>query len=920
MKFIFILIFFFSIILSANSNLDLSLLDLKTKSFIQKSHSKLIKSPTTPYKLNLLIKVLQNTGNYKNIEIIEQKQNSSSIYIVKPNEIAKIAEINFIGNFRESKSELQQVFQLRSGNLFNQNNLILSVNKLKEYFGDKGFLNANIEVAVSNISPSKLKLDIKINQGPLCRINSILINNSNTELANELNKRFKDFSNSSFSSEVSLNIENIANEVLKENKYLVAQLDKPVYKFNNDGSRVDINLFIKNDYRYEIYYRGNKEFSDFQLSKMLDLGSNDSVGVNPLADLTVRLKQHYLAEAFANIEIKSDQKINEATKVRKVYFEINEGPKVKIDEFVISGKISQESDFYSDKLFEYLDNSNYVEKNIVLALENLKTYLNNNGFLSVDLRLLRVEWNEFRSKVKIHLNLDEGNLTRLNKIEFKNLSAFKKEDLLSLMELKEGEALELNQIEKSIALIKNHYFQNAYLDFEIKNEKEQLVFYKKNNSIADLVFDFSEGHKIKAKRILIRGNTITKDYVIIKTLAFEVGEYLSLESIHESQTLLQRMGIFANIEITPLPSNSDERDILIQVRERDPGLFTLGGGVNNELGGSARVFSSWGYRNIAGSARALQLRGEVKKNFNLNTFLENKATISYLEPFLLSKKIRFRSNIVFAQQIDEVTSTSTNTFIKETSKWDFLLEKDLSRYTRFTWKMYGIEGTRKWEIDRLVDQEKSKTASVGPSIEWDYRNHPFNPTTGHYARWNIEYASPEFGSTDDVKFIRTNFAYNKYIPLTKSHQSIIAYSFRGGHVESLKENGEFGVPQEKMFFLGGSSTLRGFDPSEIPNLDDLSNNVKPSTSSFGLQTSSQFYLIKTELRITFGDNYGLVLFYDGGAVFIEGENIEDPYRDSIGIGLRYITPVGPFSIEVGKKLDKKENEDDIVFHLSIGAF
>ena len=148
---------------------------------------------------------------------------------------------------------------------------------------------------------------------------------------------------------------------------------------------------------------------------------------------------------------------------------------------------------------------------------------------------------------------------------------------------------------------------------------------------------------------------------------------------------------------------------------------------------------------------------------------------------------------------------------------------------------------------------------------------------------------------------------------------------RGGYLRNLssKENG--GVPYDvKGLTLGGQSTIRGFTLGEIfPGEKEL--GVKPT--DFKLKDSATMYLIKSELRFPIYKAIGGALFYDGGAVFIKNVGFDDPYRDAVGIALRYETPVGAASLEIGYKLDRKNDdrpgqrrEDAAAFHLSIGTF
>ncbi len=79
-------------------------------------------------------------------------------------------------------------------------------------------------------------------------------------------------------------------------------------------------------------------------------------------------------------------------------------------------------------------------------------------------------------------------------------------------------------------------------------------------------------------------------------------------------------------------------------------------------------------------------------------------------------------------------------------------------------------------------------------------------------------------------------------------------------------------------------------------------------------------LFKSEVRFPLWGNIGGSVFYDGGLVKISQLTFEDNYRDAVGFGLRYITPVGPVNAEIGFKLDKKPYEDPVRFHLSVGSF
>ena len=116
------------------------------------------------------------------------------------------------------------------------------------------------------------------------------------------------------------------------------------------------------------------------------------------------------------------------------------------------------------------------------------------------------------------------------------------------------------------------------------------------------------------------------------------------------------------------------------------------------------------------------------------------------------------------------------------------------------------------------------------------------------------------------------------------------------------------IPQDQLFFLGGTSTIRGFDENLF--LYDINNNpVGGELAAIG----------SAEIRLDMGRNFELSLFYDVGYLNeTSGLEVTDNVRDSAGLGLRYVTPVGAMGILYGHKLDPRPEESPGRIHFSIG--
>jgi outer membrane protein assembly factor BamA len=257
--------------------------------------------------------------------------------------------------------------------------------------------------------------------------------------------------------------------------------------------------------------------------------------------------------------------------------------------------------------------------------------------------------------------------------------------------------------------------------------------------------------------------------------------------------------------------------------------------------------------------------------------------------------------------------------IQETNTIGFILERDLSRNIKFSWNLWTESATRLWEhdiattINRKV--EEKDIATIGPTIEFDYRDNPYDARKGTFTTLSAEYSDPIFGSSPTVNYIKFTGSFNHYIPIIWQNL-IFANSLRGGYVQNVGADPGSEIPQEKQFYLGGSSTLRGFDQRALPPEFDRDGYPRH------IKHDSHYYLLKSEIRYPIYGNLKGVFFYDGGTIIITGFPLSDEFRDAAGLGIRYETPVGPVSIEYGYKLDRDKNaeEGEGRFHFSIGTF
>ncbi|WP_242397115.1 autotransporter assembly complex protein TamA [Brevundimonas abyssalis] len=241
------------------------------------------------------------------------------------------------------------------------------------------------------------------------------------------------------------------------------------------------------------------------------------------------------------------------------------------------------------------------------------------------------------------------------------------------------------------------------------------------------------------------------------------------------------------------------------------------------------------------------------------------------------------------------------------------LSADLrQRFDRTSWYSYGVglEGglyneTRFDPITRgPVDVERDLVILTGRGgFNLDRSNDPLDPRRG----WRLSGSAQPTAVTgdDDVYFLRADVTGTGYLPLQDEGRTVLAGRLRVGSIVGAEE---FVVPSDRLFYSGGGGSVRGYAYQGVgPRLTD-------NTPRGGLS----LFEASVEVRRDIGENFGAVVFVDGGAVgFEETPNLSN-MRYGAGFGVRYRLPFGPIRADVAFPLDKREGDADFQLYISIG--
>jgi outer membrane protein insertion porin family len=179
-----------------------------------------------------------------------------------------------------------------------------------------------------------------------------------------------------------------------------------------------------------------------------------------------------------------------------------------------------------------------------------------------------------------------------------------------------------------------------------------------------------------------------------------------------------------------------------------------------------------------------------------------------------------------------------------------------------------------------------------------------NPTRGSIASAMVEVAGGPFGGGN--KFVKSVASYGKYIPFYWD-----TTFFLRGTAGNITPYGGTTVPVFERFFVGGIQTVRGFQYGSAGPTDPTTGDVIGATDELYFNAEWIFNVYKPAGLKGF-------LFFDYGKGFDGTGGFTQALRPAAGVGLRWFSPMGPITVELGFNLNKQPGEKAEVFDFSMG--
>jgi len=533
----------------------------------------------------------------------------------------------------------------------------------------------------------------------------------------------------------------------------------------------------------------------------------------------------------------------------------------------------------------------FSEEILAEDIDAIEFLYRKSGYLSARIDEKTITYNEEGNRIKIELTINEGQRTLISSLETKGNTLLTKDQLLMTSGLKAGAPFDPWAADEAVPKITSLYLQKGYIYARVSYKKE----FKEDKSGVLLTFMINEGIPVRIGKIVIQGNDFTEEKVIRRELLVKPGDVYNPELVFKSQQRVSRLGYLGGVRMTPVEEAvvEEEKDLVLSVKERKAGALEFGAGYGTEE--RFRGFAELSHRNILGTGASARLRGDISS-------LETSYLLGFKKPWLFDLPVDGRFSL-----IDQTTRRTSYSLEKYAVVGG--LDKDLTEFVKGSLQ-YEYEISRLFDVDpeAIIAPEDSGTLKIGtvsPIIIRDSRDNPFNPRTGSVNSFKLDYSAGR-ATLSEVQFVRYIFQSSWYVPL--SNRVVLGLSARGGWADAFGNTTE--IPISKRFFLGGRTTVRGF----------ALDSIGPKGSDGSPIGGDAYINLNSEVRFPIYKSFGGLIFADAGNVWLkmnEPVNIAD-LRSSAGVGVRYMTPIGPLSFDIGWKLDQKPGESAWEWHFTIG--
>ncbi|ECK7702658.1 outer membrane protein assembly factor BamA [Campylobacter jejuni] len=635
-----------------------------------------------------------------------------------------------------------------------------------------------------------------------------------------------------------------------------------------------------------------------QVESILGIKRGTLLDEGNIKEAIERIKAYYEAKSYFDTIVEYKKKTLENTDGLELEFIVNRGENIIIDNVHLSGAkkfsysdiepavVNKEKEFMgwmwgrNDgklKVFELSNDSSRI------ADEYMKK-----GYLDVQVSSPYLKTYTDTYQANLTYFIKEGKPYKIKSISIENPLFDDKQNAQTVKDLRSsaGKTINIEDIRKDVKTIETqsadlgYAFVEVYPDIQ-KNDQTQE---------ATVVFKVIPHDKVYIRNVIISGNSRTVDRVIRRELYITEGNLYNRTDLSESKNALKRTSYFDDVNIKEEKVDDTHIDLIVDVKEASTGAIS--GGIGYGSSDGILLNASLSDTNIFGSG----IKSSVSVDKSDDTL---SGRISLINPRVLDSQYSLGGTLYS-------NDYEWDNYSEKNYGFDITVGRQFARYYNVS-LTYNLEQSDIYHLSPTLlrtgyELGKSIKSSITPAITFNNTDDYYLPRSGIIASTSLEYA----GLGGDQEFISSSSKFNFYQGL----QDYIGYDLIYRYKASFYKVWDEGyLPINQRIYLGGIRSIRSFESRTVSPKNQWGDEIG-GTIAFANSVELSFPLIdRIKLRGSVFFDYGM----------IGRKNLDEIKRMSTGIGIEWITPIGPLQLVFAKPLNDKKGDDTNSFEFNLGT-
>jgi outer membrane protein insertion porin family len=830
---------------------------------------------------------------------------------------------------------------------------------LETFFKQNGYFRAQVRAETEFDDADRLvNLAFQVDLGPRARIGGLNISGATPQQADRLRRSVQSWRarfmgglmkpGKAYSEEHIKDATSLIKRSLSNQSYLASKvtLEPPVY--HPETNRADVSFHVDLGPQVIIRIMGARlTFLPFlsgrQARKLIPIYSEGVVDQDLVDEGQQNLLDYFQKKGY--FDVKVDHRFEPQSEKVLIEYTIDKGKKGKVAEIAFEGNRALGAHKLLTKIpikkAYFFRHGTFSTRLLKTSVNTIQALYQDAGYEDVK---VTAETAERIHNLDVTFKVEEGPQTTVASVNVVGNKSISYQELskASGFQMRSGSPFSPGKLNSDRNQIVAIYLDNGFPNVEVKTELRRLPH---DPHRLDVTYTVHENQMVRIRKVLYAGQLRTRRWLLERTSGLHSETPLNQRLLLRSETRLYDLGIFdwASVEAKQTITDQKQEDALVRVHEAKRTEINYGFGFEVEArGGTAPSGTvavpglppiSVGNHQVAPSqATYASPRGSielVRRNMRgldetasfsaLASRLDYRALASYTVPHLIGTNWsgltslsyeRTTENPLFGAtieigsvQVEDILKPKTNTSVQV--RYDF-------NHTSLSELLVP---------DLVLPQDRNvKLSTVSGALIRDTRDHPLDAHTGSFQTLNVGVTPTAFGSS--ANFTRLFAQYATYQP---THGMVWANSIRLGLAKAFSNSF---VPTSQLFFAGGGTTLRGFPIYQAgpQRIVPFCNVLTGTTGCVNISVpvgGRQLFIFNSEIRFPLKmimTALGGVLFYDGGNVngAVSFHQFAGNYSNTIGIGLRYSTPIGPIRFDVGRNLSPLPGISATQYFITLG--